>query len=42
MAETATSAGTRLVAIDIGKRFHAVLVEEPDGTRQRFQFGEHP
>jgi transposase len=25
------------VAIDIGKRFHAVLVEQPDGTRQRFQ-----
>ena len=37
MAERATSSGTWLVAIDIGKRFHAVLVEEPDGKRQRFQ-----
>ena len=37
MAEMATSSGTWLVAIDIGKRFHAVLVEEPGGKRQRFQ-----
>ena len=37
MAVGQTTAETWLVAIDIGKRFHAVLVEEPDGKRQRFQ-----
>src|SRR5262245_34638260 len=37
MAETATTSAMWLVAIDIGKRFHAVLVEGPDGKRQRFQ-----
>ena len=34
---SATNSGTWLVAIDIGQRFHAVLVEGPDGKRQRFQ-----
>src|SRR4029453_14842759 len=28
---------TSFVAIDIGKAFHAVLVEFPDGTHQRFR-----
>ena len=37
MAVGQTTAETWLVAIDIGKCFHAVLVEEPDGRRQRFQ-----
>ncbi len=37
MGGTQSIAGAWLVAIDIGKRFHAVLVEGPDGKRQRFQ-----
>jgi hypothetical protein len=37
MAEERGAAGTWWVAIDIGKHFHAVLVEGPDGKRQRFQ-----
>ena len=31
------SGGTSFVAIDIGKAFHAVLVERPDGAQQRFR-----
>ena len=31
-----TTAKTFLVAIDIGKAFHAVLVEGPDDRRQPF------
>jgi transposase len=37
MGEAQSTAGTWLVAIDIGKRLHAVLMEGPDGKRQRFQ-----
>jgi transposase len=37
MASDQDSGGTSFVAIDIGKAFHAVLVELPDGTRQRFR-----
>src|SRR4030088_942101 len=38
MADTQrTTAETFLVAIDIGKAFHAVLVEGPDGRRQPFR-----
>ena len=29
--------GETFVAIDIGKAFHAVLVELPDGANQRFR-----
>ena len=36
MADTQrTTAETFLVAIDIGKAFHAVLVEGPDGRRRQ-------
>src|SRR5215467_13425244 len=31
------SGGTSFVAIDIGKAYHAVLVELPDGAHQRFR-----
>jgi len=38
MADTqSTTVETFLVAIDIGKAFHAVLVEGPDGRRQPFR-----
>ena len=37
MTEDTTRSQTWLVAIDIGKSFHAVLVEAADGRRQHFQ-----
>ena len=37
MASDQHPGGTSFVAIDIGKAFHAVLVELPDGAHQRFR-----
>ena len=37
MAGDRHAGGTSFVAIDIGKAFHAVLVEFPDGAHQRFR-----
>src|SRR5512138_3037806 len=37
MASDQHPGGTSFVAIDIGKAFHAVLVEFPDGAHQRFR-----
>jgi transposase len=42
MAEDTTlTSETWLVAIDIGKAFHAVLVEGSDGKRQQFRMANH-
>src|SRR6202022_2876646 len=42
MAEDTTlTSQTWLVAIDIGKAFHAVLVEGGDGKRQQFRMANH-
>ena len=42
MAEDTTlTSQTWLVAIDIGKAFHAVLVEGIDGKRQQFRMANH-
>ena len=35
--DTTLTSQTWLVAIDIGKSFHAVLVEAADGRRQHFR-----
>jgi transposase len=37
MTSDRQAGGTSFVAIDIGKAFHAVLVELPDGAHQRFR-----
>jgi transposase len=40
-ADTTLTSQTWLVAIDIGKAFHAVLVEGGDGKRQQFRMANH-
>ncbi|HWT85708.1 MAG TPA: IS110 family transposase [Myxococcales bacterium] len=40
-ADTTLTPETWLVAIDIGKAFHAVLVEGGDGKRQQFRMANH-
>jgi len=39
--DTTLTSQTWLVAIDIGKAFHAVLVEGIDGKRQQFRMANH-